>query len=170
MSDGSGCGRGDRAKGVGADLVLPILAVLYGVYYLSTIWDLPFEARINGLLILGILFVLIAAFLIRTARDWLQGAVTLRFEGLLEPLPLLPRRIAFLLLTVGSVVAIPWLGFTLTTFLFMASSMAVLGIRSWRVRLTIAGLTAAAGYIFFIVVLDTRLPRGPVEHLLAWVL
>jgi hypothetical protein len=44
--------------------------------------------------------------------------------------------------------------------------MAVLGTRSLRTLLTLATVTAAGGYVFFIAILDTRFPHGPVEHLL----
>jgi hypothetical protein len=168
MEQSSGHDR--KAKPVGADLVLPILAVLYGIYYLYSIVGLPFEAQINGLLIIATLFLLVAILLVRTVRDRAKGAVSLGLDSLLEPVSLLPRRISFLLLTLASLMVIQWLGFTLTTFLFMLSSMLVLGNRSWRVLLAIAGATAAGGYVFFIAILDARFPHGPVERLLGWLL
>lgn len=163
-----GPGRDRKPNPVGGDLVLPILALLYGSYYLYSIVGLPFEAQVNGLFIVAVLFLLIAVLLVRTGRDWARGTVTLRLDRLLEPVALLPRRIAFLLLTFGSLLAIRWLGFTLTTFLFMLSSMIALGNRSWRMLLTVAGATAAGGYVFFIAILDARFPHGPLEQLLGW--
>ena len=50
----------------------------------------------------------------------------------------------------------------------MLSSMLVLGNRSWRTLLAVAGATAAGGYVFFIAILDARFPHGPLEHLLGW--
>src|SRR5690606_14299645 len=164
MAQGSDHDR--KPKPVGGDLVLPILAVLYGIYYLYSIRGLPFEAQVNGFLIIAVLFVLVAILLVRTLRDRTRGRVTLGLDSLLEPVPLLRRRIAFLLLTFASLLAIEWLGFTLTTFLFMLSSMIALGTRSPRTLLTVATVTAAGGYVFFIAILDTRFPHGPVEHLL----
>jgi hypothetical protein len=163
-----GLGHDRKLKPVGGDLVLPILALLYGSYYLYSILGLPFEAQVNGFFIIAVLFLLIAVLLVRTGRDWARGAVTLRLDSLLEPVPLLPRRISFLLLTFGSLLLIQWLGFTLTTFLFMLTSMIALGTRSWRSLLGVAGTTAAGGYIFFIAILDARFPHGPVEQLLGW--
>jgi hypothetical protein len=161
-------GHDRKTKPVGGDLVLPILALLYGGYYLYSILGLPFEAQVNGVFIIAVLFLLIAILLARTARDWARGAVTLGLDRLLQPVPLLPRRISFLLLTLASLLAIPWLGFTLTTFLFMLSSMLALGNRSWRMLLAVAGATAAGGYVFFIAILDARFPHGPLERLLGW--
>jgi hypothetical protein len=166
MEQGSGHDR--KPKPVGGDLVLPFLALLYGGYYLYSILGLPFEAQVNGLFIVAVLFLLIAILLARTGRAWASGAVTLRLDSLLEPVPLLPRRISFLLLTLASLLAIRWLGFTLTTVLFMLSSMIVLGTRSWRMLLTVAGATAAGGYVFFIAILDARFRHGPLEQLLGW--
>jgi hypothetical protein len=166
MEQGSGHDR--KPEPVGGDLVLPILALLYGSYYLYSILGQPFESQINGLFIIAVLFLLIAVLLVRTGRDWARGAVTFGLDRLLEPVPLLPRRLSFLVLTLASLLAIRWLGFTLTTFLFMLSSMVVLGTRSRGMLLAVPGATAAVGYVFFIAILDARFPHGPLEQLLGW--
>ena len=88
MEEGSGHDR--KPKPVGGDLVLPALALLYGSYYLYSILGQPVEAQINGFFIIAVLFLLVAILLVRTAREWARGRVTLRLDSLLEPVPLLP--------------------------------------------------------------------------------
>lgn len=65
------------------------------------------------------------------------------------------------------IATIPWLGTTLGLFLVMTASMWVLGVRNIRNLVTIAFVTSASVYILFIAILETRLPPGPVEKLLA---
>jgi hypothetical protein len=62
----------------------------------------------------------------------------------------------------------PWLGFTLTVMLFLLSSMWLLGVRGVKPLVIIPLAAGSVGYVFFIVALDTRLPKGPVEWLLQW--
>jgi hypothetical protein len=69
------------------------------------------------------------------------------------------------------VAVIEWLGFTLTTFLFLAAGMLLLN--DGRRPGFIVGLAAAlaiGGYLLFIVAFQTRFPEGPLEQLLAGVI
>ena len=63
--------------------------------------------------------------------------------------------------TLGYVVFIDRLGFTLTTFLFLAGSMLILakGKRPALI-LVISALMSLAGWAVFILAFDTRFPRG----------
>ena len=53
------------------------------------------------------------------------------------------------------------------SFSFMCISLLILGVRKPRPLLATAFSIAAAGYVGFIVVLNTRFPHGPVEYILA---
>jgi hypothetical protein len=102
---------------VGADLVIPALAVAFTLYYFSTIWDLSWEAKADGLAMGWILLGLTAILLIRIATQVARGEATLALDALT-----VPRRPQLLRLTlVGAVVlfilALPYLGFTPATFL-----------------------------------------------------
>ena len=64
--------------------------------------------------------------------------------------------------------AIDWLGFTLTTFLFLAGTMLLLdGGRRPRLCLALAAGLSAVAYGVFVLLFETRLPRGPIEQALA---
>jgi hypothetical protein len=153
-------------KGIGADLILPLMAAGYAAYYVYTITDFPWEAQMNGTFIAVVLWLLVGVLLVRTALQLRRGEVTLRATGIIKPRDKLVLRLLFVALTGLSILLMPWLGFTLTVFLFLLSGMWLLGVRAAR-HLVIIPLTASAvGYLLFIVALDTRLPHGPVEMLL----
>jgi hypothetical protein len=91
----------------------------------------------------------------------------LRLGELIRPTALLPKRLSLLALTIGYIMVIEWLGFTLTTFLFLASSMLLLNDgRRPAFILGLAAAVALGGWLLFIVAFHTRFPAGPLEHLL----
>jgi hypothetical protein len=163
--------RGRHTHPVGGDLIIPIAAVAFTLYYFSSIISSPWEAQVNAFFVGSILIVLVAVQLIRSARMLLTGEGDLGLGELIGPSAILHKRLLLLLLTIGYVVVIEWLGFTLTTFLFLTAAMFLLN--DGRRPGFIVGLAAAlalGGYLLFIVAFQTRFPMGPLEHLLGTVL
>lgn len=150
-------------KGVGADLILPLMAAAYAAYYLYTVRDYPWEAQINGTFIAGVIWLLVILLLLRTGLRLRRGEVTLRLTSITQPLARLPVRLAFVALTGLNILLMPWFGFTLTVALFLLTSMWLLGVRTKKPLIIIPLAAGTVGYFFFIVALDTRLPYGPVE-------
>ena len=70
---------------LGADLVIPALALGFAIYFFVSIADLAWEAKANGVLIGAILVSLIALQLVRVGVQLLKGRATLSFAGLWEP-------------------------------------------------------------------------------------
>jgi hypothetical protein len=139
---------------------------VFTIYYFVTIWDLVWEAQVNGLMIGSALLALIAIFLVRTGLDVARGRATLSLGPLLRPLDVQVKRTALLLLSIAFIALIEWLGFTIAVALFLFCALYALGVRN-RVRLiAVPVLLALAGYLLFIVALDTRFPHGLVERLL----
>jgi hypothetical protein len=166
--DQQGSPDGGQRRAIGGDLIIPIAALAFTLYYFSSIIDSPWEAQVNALFVGSILIVLVAIQLVRMGRMLFSGEAGLGLGPLIRPRAILPKRLALLALTIGYVVVIEWLGFTLTTFLFLASAMALLN--DGRRPALILGLAAAlslGGWLLFIVAFHTRFPMGPVEHLLA---
>ena len=161
----------DDKRAAGGELVLPVAALGFTIYYFSTIWDSPWEAQVAAFLIGSILIGLIAILLVRFGRELMTGRADLGVEPLIGPVRVLPRRLAVFALTLGYLIGINWLGFTLTSFLFLFLSMTVLEDADKMLRrmphfaLVSAGL-ALAGYFAFIWGIDARFPRGPGEALL----
>jgi hypothetical protein len=155
-------------KGIGADLILPLMAAGYAAYYVYTITDFPWEAQVNGTFIAAVIWLLVAIMLVRTAVRLRRGEATLRATGITRPQAKLLERGLFVALTGLDILLMPWLGFTLTVMLFLLSSMWLLGVRGMRPLVVIPLAAGVVGYVFFIVALDTRLPKGPAEWLLQW--
>lgn len=158
----------EEKKPKGDELVFPLMALAFAVYYLYTIMGLSWEAQINGVLFGSVLIFLIAVFLLKTFIDRQRGKISFKFKTFVFKSSSQMTRVWFLLLAIAYVVVIPWTGFTLTTFGFLVAAMLLLGVRS-PVRLFAISLAmSVSGYLFFITLLKTRLPAGPVERLIDW--
>lgn len=155
-------------KRVGADLIIPVLASLYAIYYVASVWDFPPEAQRSGMFLAALLLGLSALFFLRTVVQHFRGSVEWEFASVLGPREGRARRGGFFLLIVGYLFVVEWGGFTLTTFVFLLFGSMLAGLTPLRKAITFAGLAALGGWVFFIVVLGTRFPRGPFEKLVAW--
>jgi len=151
----------EEKKAKGDELVFPLMALAFAVYYLYTLMGLSWEAQINGILVGSILIFLIAVFLLMTVLDRRRGKISFKFKTFVFKSSSQMTRVWFLLLAVAYVIVIPWTGFTLTTF-------GLLGVRSPVRLFTISLAMSVCGYLFFITLLKTRLPSGPVERLVEW--
>lgn len=159
--------RSRARRTVGGELIIPVAAVAFTLYYFTTIWDSPWEAQVNAFFVGSILIVLVALLLVKLGRALLAGEANLRLGGLIEPVGVAPRRLTVLLLAIGYVAAIDWLGFTLTTFVFLAAAMLVLNTgRRPGFVLALAAALSLGGYLLFMVAFQTRFPSGPFEWLL----
>jgi hypothetical protein len=165
MDQNSG-GRPPSRRPVGGELIIPIAAAAFTLYYFMTIIDSPWEAQVNAFFVGSILLALVAILLIKTGRDLIAGEADLRLGGVIEPVGLAPKRLILLLLALAYVMVIEWLGFTLTTFAFLTTAMLVLndGRRAGFV-LGLAAALSLGGYLLFIVAFQTRFPAGPFERL-----
>ena len=158
---------GNKAP-LGADLVIPGLALGFAVYFYFSIADLAWEAKANGVLIGAVLVVLIAIQLLRIGVTVAKGGGTLSFERLLSPREALPKRVGLVLLTVAFIMALPWLGLTLSLLLAMAAALYLMGVRK-RSHLVWTSLgVAASAYLMFVAFLASDIPHGPVENLIAY--
>lgn len=159
--------RGPKRQ-IGGELIIPVLALGFTGYYFSTIIDSPWTAQVNAFLVGSILVALVLAFLVICIRELVRGRATLGASDLFEPRRLIPKRAGFIGLTLAYLVVLTWLGFTLATFLFLAGSMLLLGGgRRPVLCLILSTVMAGIGYAAFIALFETRLPKGPIEDLLA---
>ena len=164
------------------ELVIPVLALLFTVYYLTTITEVPWIAQASAMLVSVLLLLSIIAFAVRTGyrirsgREYIGLADYLkevRGQGVVN----LKRAVLFIL-TVLYVVLMPWLGFSLATFILIFFGILVLShgqslfsvspadtLRAFATAL----ICTTVGYIAFIHLFKTRFPFGPVENLIkAW--
>ncbi|NNU81087.1 hypothetical protein HMH01_11635 [Halovulum dunhuangense] len=152
---------------LGGELIIPVLAVAFTLYYFTTIWNSPWTAQVSAFLIGGILLFCCALFVLRSAILLKKREASLGISRLFNREDIASGRLWLLLLTIAYCVLIDLGGFTLTTFFFLFLSMAVLA-KGERLGL-IAALSATmalGGWALFIWAFDTRFPRGPFENLM----
>lgn len=151
----------------GADWIIPVIGAAFATYYLISIKDLDWEAKVSGVFCAVVLFGLIGIFALRTAFGLLRGTHYLEFRSLYESHKLAVLRGSLFALTVTSVAIIPWAGFTLSTFGFLFACFLWLQRMSVRAAAITAGALALGGYVLFILILRTSFPQGPFESLVS---
>ena len=156
---------GER-KALGAELLIPLLALGFTVYFLSTTNAMEWEAKANGVIVGWILIALVGVQLVRSAIDLARGRATLSFAPLIRPADAMGKRIGMMLVTIALVAGVPWAGVGLGLFLSLAAGFAVMGVRPLRRILIVSFCVALACSLLFTVALDSGLPHGPVENLL----
>jgi len=149
------------------DLVIPALAVAFALYFFDSVWDLAWEARATGIVVGTALLALIAMLVVRVARRLATGRATLSFGHLIGPWPHGRQRIGIVVLCALFIALVPWLGLTLGLFVLTSALMFLLGAGSWRAIIIASGSVSGAAYLLFVAFLNTRMPHGPIEKLLA---
>ena len=152
---------------LGADLVIPVLALAFAIYFLVSIRDLAWEAKANGVIIGTALLLLLAAQITRIAMKLVRREGTLSLAPLLEPREALGKRLALVAITIAFIATIKWAGLTLGLFTGMLAALWLMGVRKRKPLLLIPLAVAASAYALFIAALDSNFPHGPVERLIA---
>jgi hypothetical protein len=152
---------------LGADLVIPLLALAFAGYFFVSITDLVWEAKANGVIIGTLLVVLVVAQLVRVAVALVHGRGTLSFAPLWEPRDVLGKRLALLAVAIAFVATLKWLGLTLGLFAGMLAALFLMGVRRPAVLLGISAAVSVSAYLLFIAALDSNFPHGPVEDAVA---
>ncbi|MDX6805531.1 hypothetical protein [Terrihabitans rhizophilus] len=147
----------------GGDWIIPVIAAGFATYYLFSIRDLVWEAKIAAVFVAVVLYALIAVFVVTVVVGLRRGALRVDFTPLWENAALFRVRGLLFLLAVLSVAALPWAGFTLSTFFFLLASFLWLEKMSPRMALITAASLAFGGYVLFIAILRTTFPLGPFE-------
>ena len=146
---------------LGGELVIPVIAVVFTLYFFSTIWNSPWTAQVSTFLVGGILLLVCAIFFFRCLIWLREGEGSLGFGSLFSRNDISSGRIGLFATTVAYCVFIDRFGFTLTTFLFLALSMLILSKgRNAGFVTAISAAMALGGWAVFIWAFDTRFPRG----------
>ena len=152
---------------LGADLVIPALATAFAAYFFFSIADLAWEAKANGVVIGAILLVLVLVQLVRIGLRIRAGEADPGFQALISPRAALPKRIGLVLITIAFIATMHWLGVTLGMLLALLASLWILGVRSRKALVLVPLAVAACVYLLFVAALQSDIPHGPVEWLLA---
>jgi hypothetical protein len=154
-------------RGLGADLVIPALALAFAIYFFVSTAGLAWEAKANGVVIGAALIALVVLQVGRTVLRVARGQGSLDFDPLWRPSELLWKRIGLVAVTALFIATLPWLGLTLGLWLGMLAQLWIIGVRRWKVLLLLPTSTAACVYLLFIAVIGSSFPHGPIEILLA---
>ena len=152
---------------LGADLVIPALALGFAIYFFWSIADLAWEAKANGVVIGVALIVLVAIQVARIGVAVAQGRGDLRTDSLWQPREVLLKRLGMVAITVAFILLLQVLGLTLSLFAAMAAALLVMGVRKASTVLGISFAVAAAAYTLFIAVLNAGFPHGVIEKILS---
>lgn len=155
----------ERKPALGADLVIPVLALGFTVYFLVSVGDLEWEAKANGVIIGSALLALIGAQAVRLALAAARGRAALGFGPLVSPADAMPKRLGLLAVTVLFVASVTWLGLALGLFGALVAALLVMGVRGTKRVVGVAFGVALTASLLFTVALDSGLPKGPVEKI-----
>jgi hypothetical protein len=161
----------ETPRQLGGELVIPVLAVGFTLYYFSTIWNSPWTAQVSAFLVGGVLLLVCALFFVRAAQMLARGEGSLGAANLVGMDDIRSGRLGLFVCTLGFCWFIDDLGFTLATFLFLALSMGILSRgRNLPLIAGVSALMALGGWALFIWAFDTRFPRGVFEEVMAGLL
>ena len=147
------------------DLIIPTLALVFAIYYLTTITEVPWIAQASAVLVSGLLLISILVYAVRTIMRLRAGTEIISMSGFAADPRLIAKRIALLALTIAYVWLIEVLGFTLCTLAFLFLSIILLSsINNWRRAALVSVCCSLIGYFVFIVGFETRFPKGPFER------
>jgi len=154
----------EKKRQLGGELVIPVLSIVFVGYFFSTIWNSPWTAQVSAFAIGGVLVFVCGIFILRCLLWLREGDGALGFGNLFTREDLASGRIWLFVTTIGYCILIDWLGFTLTTFLFLSISMIILSRgRNAGFILLISAAMSLGGWAVFIWAFDTRFPRGLFE-------
>lgn len=154
----------EQRQALGAELIIPIGTILFAVYYLYTVWELPWQAKAAGLGIAGAMALVLLLLAIRFVRELAAGRADLGLGDLVVPKVTLTQRLGLLAAALAFVFVMPLIGFTLGLFLFLMTGMIILsGLSQLKSAVIISLLVSLGGYLLFIVFIRARFPHGVVE-------
>lgn len=159
--------RGAAHEPLGADFIIPALAAALAGYFFITTFDLAWEAKATGTFIGAVLLALCGTQFARLGLRIASQRGGFGFGELIGDTLFNRQRLALVVLAILFIATIEWVGTTLGLFLLLVASMWVMGVRSLRVLIGVAFLTAAVVYLLLIYLLGSRLPPGVIENVLS---
>lgn len=159
--------RDSEPRPMGGELIIPVAAIAFTIYYFSTILNSPWTAQVSAFFVGTALLMLSVAFVAKQLYERQRGRVTLGLGDLVSHADITSGRAAIFVLTLFYIYVIQWGGFTITTFFYLFICIAILN-RARRLGLAalVSFVMVMAGYFLFIVAFNTRFPRGPFEILM----
>jgi hypothetical protein len=149
---------------LGADMVIPALALGFAAYFFVSIADLAWEAKANGVIIGTALVLLIVVQLFRIVTQLMRRQGSVGMDSLWQPREVLTKRLGMVAVTVAFIATLNWLGLTLGLLLAMGAALWMTGVRG-KALLVLPLAVATAAYLLFVVLLQSDISHGPIERL-----
>jgi hypothetical protein len=157
----------DKRPGLLPELIIPIGAIAFGIYYLSTVWDLPFQAKVVGIYVSSAIAILSLILFVRFAREIWSGEKSFGFQGFFSDPVSEGRRWSVLVATLLFIGLMPVLGFAVTLFLFVFSTVILIGgMQRLKVALIAATSMTVVAFAIFILFVKVRFPLTIVDQTL----
>lgn len=151
-----------------AELFVPLLSTAFAIYYLITIQGIPFLAQMYGGGISFLLILLSAAVTLRVVIRIIRSrgvAEKATISGVVATARHYKKMISLVVGIALFIGLLPYLGYPIISFLFIALATYILGVKKISRTLLIALGVTVVGYILFIVFLQVRIPLGPIRYL-----
>jgi len=161
-------GQAPAKPNIAGELIIPVLGVLFTIYYISTVLDSPWTAQVNAYMVGSVLLAVSVVFFGLKFRDLIRGDAVLDVPVARGLNAMKSAQTGFILIALGYLMIMEILGFTLATAVFFWLAMLLLdGGRRPVMKIGLSAVMALIGYLVFILMFETRLPKGPVESILA---
>jgi hypothetical protein len=142
-------------------------AIAFAIYYLSTVWTLPFQAKVVGIYVSGAIGILSLILFVRFGRELRSGAKALSWNGFFSNPVDESRRWGAMLATVLFIALMPVTGFALTLFVYVLTLVLLVGGRTkLKAGMIIATVITVIAFGIFILGVKVRFPQSPIDEFL----
>jgi hypothetical protein len=157
--------------GILPELIIPIASVAFALYYMSTVLELPFQAKLVGVSLTFGLILLTLILFVRFVLEIRRGEKEISFNGFFSSAEFEAKRFSVLGMTILFIAMMPFLGFAAALFLFIFGNIIILGgIRRVGLAVVTATTLTAIGFSVFILAVGVRFPLSVLDRtLLGWV-
>lgn len=148
----------------GGEFIVPSIMLAYATYYYLEVSALP-RREVNLLLIQPIYFVMLVAFFVLVAAyvcKSLAGKDSQVSNGEASERKINNKAatLSFAVLTLAYVYGIEWLGFVVSSWLYMTLLLMIFSVKSWLIVAAFPVGTALFIYLTFDIWLSIPLPKG----------
>jgi hypothetical protein len=157
----------DKRPGVIPELIIPVGAIGFGIYYLSTVWALPFQAKVVGIYVSAAIAILSLILFVRFAGELMKGRKSLSWSGFFSSPADEGRRWGVMVATGLFIALLPVLGFALALFLYVLSTVLLVGGREkLMAALVMATSITTVAFTIFILFVRVRFPQSAIDEFL----
>lgn len=148
----------------GGDFIVPSIMLAYATYYYLEVNALP-KREVNLLLIQPIYFVMLVAFIVLIVTYVCKSLADKHIrrsnsEASERKINNKAATLSFVVLTVAYVYGIEWLGFVVSSWLYMTLLLIFFSVKIWVVTAAYPAGTALFIYLTFDMWLSIPLPKG----------